>query len=304
MAPVIAVAGNVNADLSYDVDRMPHPGETLLASALRVGPGGKAGNASVAIARLGGTARVVSSVGDDPLGDLALAALREAGVDTSAIVRRAGETTGVATCLVAPPGEENAIVTHLGANLLMTPQDVPDLTGCDALLMTLGLPQPALLACVAAARAAGALLIVDTTPLHAPSLPRELTEVDVLSANRIEAAILAGMDDVRTDDEIDDAFSALHGLGAARVVLKLGAGGAAWSDGRTTGRAAAPSVEALDPTGAGDAFMGALAVRLVSGDTLPAATAYACLVGALATTGRGAQAGWSGPADVERIAGR
>jgi len=302
--PVIAVAGNVNADLSYDVERLPRPGETLLASGLRVGPGGKAGNGAVAIARLGARARVVSSVGDDPLGVLALDALQAAVVDIDWIVRRPGETTGVATVFVAPVGQENAIVTHLGANLLMAPEEIPALDGCDALLMTLGLPRPALAACAEAGRRAGALVLVDATPLRELPLPRAFTAVDLLSANRVEAATLAGMEAVEDESEIDAAISALHALGARRVVLKLGAGGAAWSDGRARGRAAAPAVEAVDPTGAGDAFMGALAVRLASGDTLPAATAFACLVGALATTARGAQGGWDSLDDVHRLAAR
>ncbi|MEY2517570.1 MAG: ribokinase [bacterium] len=300
--PVIAVAGNVNADLSYDVERLPLPGETLAADGLRIGPGGKAANAAVAIARLGASARVISSVGGDPLGALALAALRDAGVDIRWIVRRPGETTGVATVFVAPAGHENAIVTHLGANLLMTADDVPALRGCDALLMTLGLPHPALAACIQAARAAGIAVLVDATPLRTVPLDASFTAVDLLSANRVEAAALTGLDAVDDEQQIDHALTALHGLGAREVVLKLGAGGAAWSDGAGRGRTAAPVVDAIDPTGAGDAFMGALAVRRARGDALPDATAYACLVGALATTGRGAQGGWASLDDVHVLA--
>lgn len=304
MAPVIAVAGNVNADLSYDVGRLPLPGETLAASDLRIGLGGKAANAAVAIARLGATARVISSIGDDPLGVLALGGLEAAGVDTGWIVRRSGVTTGVATVFVAPVGQENAIVTHLGANLLTTAEDVPALDGCDALLLTLGLPQPALLAAVRAARDAGIDIVVDATPLRAVPLPAALTAVDVLSANRVEVAALAGMAVVETDVQVDAALGALHALGAREVVLKLGAQGAAWSDGTRRGRVAAPRVEAVDPTGAGDAFMGALAVRRAHGDTLAEATVYACVVGALATTGHGAQGGWGSLGDVHDLAAR
>jgi ribokinase len=303
-APVIAVAGNVNADLSYDVARLPQPGETLLADGLRLGPGGKAANGAVAIARLGATARIISSVGGDPLGALALEALHAAGVDTGWIVRRPAETTGVATVFVAPVGQENAIVTHLGANLLMAAGEIPALDGCHALLMTLGLPPAALVACAAAARRAGAAVLVDATPLRELPLRTEFTVVDLLSANRVEAAALAGLAAVESDAQIDAAIGALHALGARQVVLKLGAGGAAWSDGNDRGRAAAPAVEAIDPTGAGDAFMGALAVRLASGDGLADATAFACLVGALATTARGAQGGWDTLDDVHRLAAR
>jgi ribokinase len=303
-SPVVAVAGNINADLSYDVERLPQPGETMLADDLRVGPGGKACNGSVAIARLGATARIVGSVGGDPLGTLALDALRAAGVDVDWVVRRPGETTGVASVFVAPVDRENAIVTHLGANMLMRADEVPQLDGCDALLMTLGLPAAVLEACVAAARRAAVSVLVDATPLPPTPLPRAFTEVELLSANRVEAATITGMDAVDSDEEIDAALTALHALGARQVVLKLGAGGAAWSDGTRRGRSAAPVVQAVDPTGAGDAFMGAITVRLASGDPLPEATAFACLVGALATTGRGAQGGWASLHDVHRLAAR
>jgi ribokinase len=302
-AVAIAVVGNINADLSYDVPRLPQPGETLLASELRVGPGGKAGNASVAIAALGATPRLVGCLGEDPLGALVMAALGRAGVDTAAVGRVQGVTTGVATVFVAPPGEENAIVTHLGANLSFDGAATIDLSGCAAVLMTLGLPQPALLEVAAAARAAGVPLVVDATPLRTDSLPRELTAVSLLSANRPEAAALAGFP-VDGDDDVDRALEALHGLGAGDVVIKLGADGAAWSDGAGSGRVEAPQVDAVDPTGAGDAFMGALVVRRAEGADLPAACAFACAAGALATTVRGAQGGFSTLDDVTALATR
>jgi ribokinase len=296
---VIAVAGNVNADVSYDVDRLPHPGETLPASALRVGPGGKAANASVALAHLGADAQTISCIGDDALGAIALEALQAAGVDTRWVARRTGLSTGTATVLVAPPGEENAIITFLGANLAMRADEVPDLSGCAALLLTLGLPEPVLLACVAAARAAGALIVVDTTPLRVPALPADLTAVDVLSANRVEAEQLTGASDP------EQQVAGLHALGARAVALKLGPAGALCSDGTRLTAVEAPPVQAVDPTGAGDAFMAGLTLRLVAGDDLETATAFACRVGAHATTAKGAQGAWAagagGPAPVPPV---
>lgn len=288
----IAVVGNINADLAYDVPRLPRPGETLLAPALRLGPGGKAANASVTISRLGSTPRLVGCVGQDPLGSLVMTALERAGVNTGSVARRTGVTTGVATVFVAPPGDENTIVTHLGANLLFEAADAIDLDGCKAVLMTLGLPEPALLHVAGAARAAGVPLIVDATPLRNGHLPRALTAVSILSANRFEAATLAGFP-VESDDAVDRAIEVLHEAGAEQVVIKLGADGAAWSDGFRHGRVPAPRVIAVDPTGAGDAFMGALAVRVAEGADLPTASKFACAAGALATSIRGAQGGFS-----------
>lgn len=301
-APTIAVAGNVNADAIYSVPRMPAPGETLLAEGFRLGPGGKAGNASVAIARLGGRPRLIASVGDDALASVALSGLASVGVDVHAIARHEGTTTGFATVFVAPPGQENAIVTHLGANLLMRPGDVPDLRGCDGLLMTFGLPADVLLAVAAAARSAGIPTIVDATPLRSLPVPRELTEVDLLSCNRGEYETLT---DTRLEESVDPArlCRPLHDLGARHVVVKLGANGAVWSDGAQAGRSLAPRVEAIDPTGAGDAFMAALCVRWLGGSSLATATDFACAVGALTSTGLGAQGGWTTLADVESFIG-
>jgi ribokinase len=298
-APTVAVIGNLNADLSCGVERLPSPGETLLAHSLGVGPGGKAGNASVAVAKLGAIPRLIGGVGADPLGEMVLSALARAGVSTAEVTRRSGAATGVAVVLVAPAGEENAIVTHLGANLEMTPDEVPGLDGCDGLLMTLGLPADVLTAAAEAARAAEIPLIVDATPLRKLPLDRALTEVSLLSANRVEARQLTGLP--ASADPLDTCF-ALHSLGAQHAVLKLGADGAVWSDGTTSGWVPAPPVTAVDPTGAGDAFMAALAVRWLSGEPLGAATRFACATGALATTGRGAQAGWSTLRDVEALA--
>jgi ribokinase len=298
----IAVAGNINADLAYEVPRLPAPGETLLAGGLALGPGGKAGNASVALARLGAAPRLIGCVGDDPLGELVLAALLREGVATDRVVRSRTAMTGVATVLV-PPGGENAIVTYLGANLEMGTAEPAALRGCSALLMTLGLPRPVLLELAREARARGVMLVVDATPLRGDPPPRELLAVDLLSANRVEAEQLTGSAiDVGDEAAIASACADLCALGAGTAVLKLGEAGAAWAQGAERGRVPAPAVRAVDPTGAGDAFMAGLTLRLVQGQPLPEAVRFACLLGALSATGRGAQGGWATLADVERFA--
>jgi ribokinase len=291
----VAVLGNVNADVAYDVARLPAPDETLLASGLRLGAGGKAGNASVAVARCGGHPLLIGCVGTDALGDLALAALRDGGVAVDAVRRTAAAPTGLATVLVAGGGERNAIVTHLGANEALEPGDLPDLAGCDGLLCTLGVPEPVLLAAAGRAGAAGIPLIVDATPLRRLPLPAALAGADLLSANRVEAEALTG---IAADGPADAerAAAALHALGARRVVLKLGALGAMWSDGERRGHVPALPIAVVDPTGAGDAFMGALAVRWLGGEPLADAVAYACTVGAYAAAVQGAQGVWTAPA--------
>jgi len=300
--PRIAVAGNINADLSYLVSRLPHPGETLLADGMTVGLGGKASNASVALARLGAAPLLIGSVGADELGVLALSELEREGVATDSIVRRSGSGTGVASVLVAAHGE-NAIVTHLGANMEMQIGELPSLDGCRALLLTLGLAPAVSSALAAEARAHGVKLVVDATPLRGQPPPLEILAADVLSANRVEAEQLLGHA-IGSDDEtsIMSACAELRALGAQAVVLKLGERGAAWAQADGHGRVAAPAIQAVDPTGAGDAFMAGLTLRLVQGCPLPVAVNFACLLGALSASGLGAQGGWSTSADVERFA--
>lgn len=310
MSDTIAVAGNLNADIAYELDRLPAPGETLLSGGLSLGPGGKAGNASVALARLGAAPRLIGCVGDDALGALVLGALEREGVATDGVVRRADTVTGLATVLVLADGE-NAIVTHLGANLELTVRELSGtpagrpsaLRGCSALLMTLGLPRPVLLELVSEARGLQLTVVVDATPLRGESPPAELLAVDLLSANRGEAEQLTGRA-IDPDDEADAmrACEDLCALGAGASVLKLGAAGAAWAQGSERGRVVAPAVRAVDTTGSGDAFMAGLTLRLVQGAALPAAIEFACLLGALSATGRGAQGGWATAEDVGRFA--
>ncbi len=298
----IAVAGNINADIAYQVSRPPRPGETLLAEGLVLGPGGKAANASVALARLGAAPLLIGSVGDDPLGSFVLAALEREQVETGLVIRSRDAGTGVASVFVGPQGE-NAIVTHLGANLAMTPAELPGLESCGTLLMTLGLPRGVLLALVARARERGMRIVVDATPLRGDPPPAELLAVDVLSANRVEAEELTGRTiDPADSDAVLHACAELRALGAAAVVLKLGRAGAVWSEGSQHGWVSAPAVEAVDSTGAGDAFMAGLVLRLAAGATLSEAVDFACLLGALSTTGRGAQGGWTTFEDVRRFA--
>lgn len=298
----IAVAGNINADLSYRTARPPHPGETLLADELTIGVGGKASNACVALARLGASPLLIGSVGEDALGAIVLEALERAGVATDHVARRPHSATGVATVLVQPQGE-NMIVTHLGANLEIDTAELPRLDTCEALLMTLGLAQPVLRALAGQARELGMTLVVDATPLRGDRPSHEVLAADVLSANRIEAEQLTGRA-IDSEDEVcvADACAALRALGANAAVLMLGDRGAAWTDGHRHGRVRAPAVRTVDPTGAGDAFMAGLTLRLVEGASLPEAVEFACLLGALSTTGTGSQGGWSTVADLERFA--
>ncbi|MFD7019811.1 ribokinase [Streptomyces sp. NPDC059161] len=284
----LLVVGSANADLVVGVERRPAPGETVMGSDLAVHPGGKGANQAVAAARLGARTALLAKVGDDDHGRLLRASLRAAGVDTAAVL--VGEApTGVALITVDPSGD-NSIVVSPGANSHLTPDDIRaarDLFArAPVVSVQLEIPLETV-AEVARGLAPGARLVLNPSP-PAPLSAGVLAVCDPLIVNEHEARSLLGEAAGNTPE---DWARALLALGPRSVVVTLGAAGALVTDGRDDGRVWVPSprVEAVDTTGAGDAFTAALAWRLGLGEELAVAAAFAVRVGAAAVTRRGAQ---------------
>lgn len=280
--------GSANADLVVRVDRRPQAGETVLGSDTAVLPGGKGANTAVAAARLGGRVSFLGAVGPDGYGDLLVESLRAAGVDGSA-VRRADRPTGIAYITVTPDGE-NAIVVSPGANHALTAADVDrvPLAGGQVLVASLEVPVPVVEYAVAAAAARGVRPVVNLSPVARLSATT-LAVLDPLVVNEHEAAWLGATGD----------FGALLDLGPRSVVVTLGARGAlvlTREDG--VAEIAAPAVTAVDTTGAGDAFTGALAVGLASGSGLAEAATFAARVAAISVTRPGAAPSYPSAAEL------
>ncbi|MET8744216.1 ribokinase [Streptomyces sp. NPDC004728] len=285
----LLVVGSANADLVVGVERRPAAGETVLGSDLAVHPGGKGGNQAVAAARLGARTALLARVGDDAHGRLLLESQKEAGVETAGILV-GGAPTGVALITVDPSGD-NSIVVSPGANARLTPQDIraagPLFAAARVVSVQLEIPLETV-AEVAAAMAADTRLVLNPSP-PAPLPDHVLAACDPLVVNEHEARYMLGDDAGSTPEEW---ARALLGLGPQSVVVTLGAAGALVADGRTGEVVTVPSlrVEAVDTTGAGDAFTAALAWRLGLGEELAQAAAFAVRVGAAAVTRQGAQA--------------
>jgi ribokinase len=282
----LLVVGSANADLVIGVERRPAAGETVLGSDLTVHPGGKGANQAVAAARLGARTALLARVGDDAHGRLLLDSQREAGVDTVGVLV-GGAPTGVALITVDPAGD-NSIVVSPGANARLTPQDVRAaaslLRSSPVVSAQLEIPLETVVEVV---RNLGP----DTRFVLNPSPPRPLpTEVlaacDPLIVNEHEARVLVGS---ALGDSPEDWSAALLALGPRSVVITLGAEGALVADHDSTARIPSVRVEAVDTTGAGDAFTAALAWRLGLGDSPASSAAYAARVGAAAVTRPGAQ---------------
>ncbi|MWA01010.1 ribokinase [Actinomadura sp. LD22] len=294
----VVVVGSVNADLVVGVDRRPAPGETVLGSDLATHPGGKGANQAVAAARLGGRVGIVGRIGDDGHGALLRDALAGAGVDLAHLAVTPGPS-GVALITVGPDGD-NSIIVSPGANARLTPGDVAAagdmIAAASVVTFQLEVPMPAIEAAARAAASAGARVVLNLSPT-APVPDEVLALCDPLVVNEHEAAWLLGDAGAASPD---DMARALLRSGPRSAVITLGPGGAVVADADGTAAVPSPKVEAVDTTGAGDAFTAALCLRLARGDSLPDAARYAARVGAAAVRRPGAQTSYPAPDELPR----
>jgi ribokinase len=298
----VFVLGSINQDFVLKVERRPKPGETVTNAELSTGNGGKGANQSAAAALLGVSVTILGRVGDDEFGEPLVRALGEKRIDTSLVERAPDVSTGSAFITVTPDGE-NAITVAPGANRSLTPKDVEaasDAIGeAGVLVAQMEIPVETVSRAVEIAAERDTRALVNLAPTF--EVPRELLEkLDPLVVNEHEAAFLLGS----AVDGVDGALSAapeLLSLGPRSAVITVGEAGAVFATGDATKHVPAPKVEVVDTTGAGDAFVGALAARLARGASLEEAVAYAVRAGAAAVTKEGAQGALPTPEVVERL---
>jgi len=311
MTPHVVVIGSLNIDLVTRTDRIPAPGETVSGSDLVMLPGGKGANQAVAAARLstsrGPRVHMVGRVGDDAAGRRLVAGLRADGVDTGHVRVTRGVATGCALILVDGRGE-NSIVVSPGANARVKPADVdaamPLLRGAAVVLLQLEVPLATVRHAIGACRKLGVPTMLDPAPVPRGGLPRALYKSVFLTPNQVESLYLAKMVPARGAkvSDVKGIATKLLARGAATVVLKLGARGAAVATRGGDLTVVRPyRVRVVDSTAAGDAFNGALAVALAEGKSMPEAVRFANAAGALCCTRRGAQPALPTRAEVERL---
>ena len=279
-SPSIVVVGSVNLDLVALVSRLPVAGETVSGAELNRHPGGKGANQALAAKRLGADVSIVARVGDDAAADEALAFLQSGGVNLAACGRDTDAATGIALIAVAPSGE-NQIVVASGANRKLRP-DMLDLPAADALICQLEIPIETLLH---ASRVFDGFFCINLAP--ALEVPAELMQrADLVVVNETEAAYYG------TALAVCDGLLATT-YGADGAVLK--------KPGEILAEAKPPQIDAVDATGAGDAFTAAMTVAIVEGQEPDAALRFACAAGAAAATKAGAQPSLPFRKDVEDL---
>jgi len=300
MAPRIAVVGSANTDLITFSDAFPRPGETIFGQNFDLGFGGKGANQAIAARLCGAEVVMVARVGNDLFGEATIKNFASFGIDTTHVKILPGVPTGVAPIFVDPSGQ-NRIIVVKGANDRLLPADVDaaaaQLRGVDTIILQFEIPLETIYHTVRFARANNIRCIVNP----APALPADLGELaaaDYFIPNETEAELIGGQP-VRTVEEAVACANALLRKGFRKVVLTLGARGSLLADKSGAVHVAPYAVTAVDSTGAGDAFIGSLAVFLAEGVAEREAVSRANLYAGLSTTRVGTQKSFLKRVDFE-----
>ena len=295
----LAVIGSTMVDQIAYIERVPAAGETIVGERYQMGFGGKGANQAVMARRFGAEVAMINCVGDDMHGRLTRDNFETLGIDTT-YVRTTDGASGVAPIWVEPDGT-NRIIIIPGANLRVTPElaveAVSALTPLDVVVGQFEIPQAATAAGFRAARAVGSTTVLNPAPADAID-PELLTVTDWLIPNEVEFAALA--DGADPDD--DAALQRFADRTATRLLVTRGPGGVTLVDhNKRVVRMPAPTVDAVDTTGAGDAFVGSFAIGLASdvSELLAAELGLRCASDSV--TREGTQSSFTDPARCQEL---
>lgn len=300
----VVVLGSVNLDVVTEVEMFPAPGETVIARGTRRNVGGKGANQAVAAHRLGAAVTLVARIGDDSGSVWLRDGLAATGLDVSAVRPVAGQPAG--TAYIAVTGGENTIIVDAGANHAWPDglgADADIVVAADVLVLQHEVPGAVNELAVTAARGRVVLNAAPTRPVP----PELLARCDPLVVNAHEladqlgdpvgagvlAAAVAGTDRDALVAAVLAGMGRLLDAGARGVVTTLGPRGAVWAtaDGGSGSVPAVP-VEAVDSTGAGDCFVGALAGELARGVDLGDAVRWAAAAASASVRAPGTHASY------------
>ncbi|MGP9783302.1 ribokinase [Glutamicibacter sp. AOP12-B1-11] len=301
----VTIVGSSNVDITALMNRLPGRGETVLADSYQLSPGGKGANQALAAALAGAATEFIGAVGNDSHAEIALGQLEEAGVKLDRVAR-ASEPTGVAIIQV-DAAAENSIAVVSGANSTVTADTVSAAGELHGILVLQGeIPASGI---KAAMDSATDRVVLNLAPVI--ELDREyLLKANPLVVNEHEAEAVLQQLNPHPARRFDSKYERLAGMlvdeGIASVVITLGANGCLVADrvpiengGVQVRVLPAVKVKAVDTTGAGDAFTGALAARLANGDSLAQAAEFAGKFAALTVQAHGAQASY--PRSLENL---
>ncbi|WP_335871128.1 ribokinase [Bacillus sp. 2205SS5-2] len=288
---MITVLGSINMDLVTVTSRDPNLGETIMGDRFSTIPGGKGANQAVAAAKLGSHVQMIGRVGSDLFGEEYMEHFKKQGISTEYVEPVTGGTTGIASITVYEG--DNKIIVVPGANKYLTPEVVAEheevILNSDWLLLQLEIPPESVEMALEIAYKGGVKVILNPAPFA--SLPKKWIKLATyLTPNEYEAAQLFNL-----YEHDAECFALLK----EKIVITKGSQGVMIYEGDQEVLIPTLKVEAVDSTGAGDTFNGALAVGLSEGMTLKEACYFAARAAALSVTKFGAQSGMPNRADLE-----
>ena len=300
----IAVIGSTNIDLITYGTRLPLQGETFEAEHFKITNGGKGANQAIAARKLGSDVLMVSKVGNDIFADNCLRNYKKYGVDTSYVNQVTDVPTGVAPIFVNTQTSQNSILIIKGANNYLLPEDIIDaqdaLKTVDIIVLQLEIPLETVYYAIDFAQQNNIKIILNPAPaLESLSLDY-ICKVDYLIPNETELSILTGMP-VDSTDDINFAANKLFDKGLNNLIVTLGSKGNLWLSKNNNIFTQANKVNAIDTSGAGDAFIGSFAHYLSeTNDTLLSIT-KASLYASISVTKEGTQSSYPHKYEFEII---
>lgn len=286
----IAVIGSNNVDLISYIDRMPEDGETIEAPDFQLGSGGKGANQAMAARRLGSEVLMITRVGSDLFADNTIKNFEDNGFDTKYVLRTEG-TSGVAPIFVDKESN-NRIIIIKGANAELSPADIDDaaedIAACKLIVLQLEIDIETVYYAIEFGTKHGIPVLLNPAPAD-PNLDlARVKDCTYLMPNETELALLTGMP-VESEEEIEAAARKLLDAGIKDVIVTLGSRGALWVNGEAAKRYQGEKVDAVDTTGAGDAFIGCFSHVLVQTGDIDTAITIANRYAADSVTRRGTQ---------------
>jgi ribokinase len=284
----VIVVGGISIDLVAFADRLPAPGESILGDDFKIILGGKGSNQAVAAALAGTHSTLVSCVGTDVFTDFATDALEGFGVDTQ-FVRQVEGPTGIAHIRVAASSQNNIVVIPL-ANFKITKTQVDEAfakrSNAKVLLTQLEIPWEVNRHAISLAKSQGLTVVLDPAPASNPE-PTAWELINIVTPNESEAHSLTGIE-VTDEQSAKKAGQWFLDQGVENAIITMGGSGVVLVNKQETKLFAAPKVQAVDTTAAGDAFAGYLGALLAEGKSLEEAIEVAVKAASISVTKLGA----------------
>ena len=288
MKKKVLIIGSSNTDMVVQTKAFPKPGETVLGGTFLMHAGGKGANQAVAAARLGADVRFVAKIGKDIFGQEARNGFIKEGLDIEFLLETTDYSSGIALITVNETGE-NEIVVASGANMNLLPDDLPDaiFDAVEYVLIQLEIPLETISYIIQQCNQRNIKVILNPAP--AAELNADLLKgIFLITPNETETETLTGIYP-GTPEETKMAANYLHNIGIEHVIITLGSAGVYLSNASNQGFLPSPKVKAVDTTGAGDVFNGAILTALSSGNDWVTACNFACRAASISVTRPGAQ---------------